>query len=132
MYMAVLSKMVPSMVAHLHTVRRLYQRALAWLEYDIQFRMELAASADRAWTSGDPWQYVACLPGQRPAEDPFNISEAEATMLLKGKGKRPAEHEGERGSSSTLKQAAKRPRGYSTQRRGAARTGRSDSLHTGA
>ena len=116
LYMAVLSKkeagMVPSMVAHLHTVLRLHQRAssqLAWLEYDIQFRMELEASADRAWTSGDPWQYVACLAGQRTAEDPFDITEAEATKLPKGKGKRPAEHEGERGSS-TLKQAAKRSR----------------------
>ena len=54
-YIAVLSKkaadMVPSMVAHLHTVLRLQQKAshqLAWLEYDIQFRMELTASADRA------------------------------------------------------------------------------------
>ena len=93
LYMAVLSKkepgMVRSMVAHLHTVLRLHQRAssqLAWLEYDIQFRMELAASADRAWTSGDPWQYVACLPGQRPAEDPFDISEAEATNATEGEG----------------------------------------------
>ena len=71
LYMAVLSvkapEMIPSMVAHLHTVLRLQQRSshlLAWLEYDIQFRMELAASADRAWTCGDPWQYVACLPSQ--------------------------------------------------------------------
>jgi hypothetical protein len=55
LYMAVLVKkapgMVPSMVAHLHTVVRLHQRAshqLAWLEYDPHFRMELAATKDRA------------------------------------------------------------------------------------
>jgi hypothetical protein len=96
LYMAVLSKkepdMMPSMVAHLPTVLRLHQRAsfqLAWLEYDIQFCMELAASTDRAWTSGDPWQYVACLPGQRPAEDPFDMSEAETPTVPKGKGKHP-------------------------------------------
>ena len=82
---------------------------LAWLEYDIQFRMELAASTDRAWTSGDPWQYVACLPGQRPAEDPFDMAEAETLTVLKGKGKRPAQDEGEKGSFAA-KQTPKRPR----------------------
>lgn len=65
MYMAVLAKrepnMVPSMVTHLHTIfatppGAAYQ--LVWLEYDIQFHMELAASADKAWMEGDPWQYV--------------------------------------------------------------------------
>ncbi len=82
LYLAVLSKkspeMVPSMVAHLHTVLRLQQKAgsqLAWLEYDIQFQMELAASTDRAWTSGDPWQYVSCLPGPSSVGDPFEVSE---------------------------------------------------------
>ena len=84
LYMAVLStrapEMVPSMVAHLHTVLRLQQRALhnlAWLEYDIQFRMEMAASADRAWKCGDPWQYVACLPSQRLPNDPFEVAEGD-------------------------------------------------------
>ena len=53
LFMAVLSQrspgMVPDMMAHLHTVLRLQQKAtsqLAWLEYDIQFRMELASSTD--------------------------------------------------------------------------------------
>ena len=48
LFMAVLSQrspdMVPDMVAHLHTVLCLQQKAtsqLAWLEYDIQFRMKL-------------------------------------------------------------------------------------------
>ena len=100
LYIAVLSKkaadMVPSMVAHLHTVLRLQQKAtnqLAWLEYDIQFRMELAASADRSWTSGDPWQYVSCLPGQLPSPDPFEVAELEVAAGGKAKGKRPAEQE---------------------------------------
>ena len=60
LFMAVLSQrspeMVLDMVAHLHTVLRLQQKAtsqLAWLEYDIQFRMELASSTDRSWTCGD-------------------------------------------------------------------------------
>ena len=83
LYIAVLSKaaeMVPSMIAHLHTVLRLQQKAssqLAWLEYDIQFRMELAASADRSWTLGDPWQYVSCLPGSAHFQDPFEATEVE-------------------------------------------------------
>ena len=111
LYMAVLAKkepsMVSSMVAHLHTVLRLHQRAAyqtAWLEYDIQFRMELAASPDRAWTSGDPWQYVSCLPGQMQGNDPFEVSEMDTVALQhKGKGKRPAEQEYEK---SNPKQAA--------------------------
>ena len=104
LYMAVLStrapEMVPSMVAHLHTVLRLQQRAshnLAWLEYDIQFRMEMAASADRVWKCGDPWQYVACLPGQHLPNDPFEVAELDTLPALKGKGKRPLIQEGERG-----------------------------------
>ena len=62
LYVAVMAKkfpeMIPSMVAHLHTVLRLHQKASnksEWLEYDIQFRMELAASEDRSWTCDDPW-----------------------------------------------------------------------------
>ena len=105
LYMAVLSvkapEMVPSMVAHLHTVLRLQQRSshlLAWLEYDIQFRMEMAASADRAWTCGDPWQYVACLPSQHLPNDPFEVSEVAVTPAPKGKGKRPPDQEGEKGA----------------------------------
>ena len=104
MYMAVLStrapEMVPSMVAHLHTVLRLQQRALhnlARLEYDIQFRMEMAAFADRAWKCGDPWQYVACLPSQRLPNDPFEVAEGDTLPAPKGKGKRPLSQEGERG-----------------------------------
>ena len=84
-HMVVLSKkaldMVPRMVAHLHTVLRLQQRAgsqLSWLDYDIQFRMELAASADGAWKSGDPWQYIACLPNISMGQsDPFTETEPE-------------------------------------------------------
>ncbi len=84
LYLAVLSKkspeMVPSMVAHLHTMLRLQQKAtsqLVWLEYDIQFRMELAASTDRAWTSCDPWQYISCLSGPSSVGDPFEVSEVD-------------------------------------------------------
>ena len=62
LYTAVMAKksveMVPCMVAHLHTVLRLHQKAshkLAWLEYDIQFCMEIAASDKWSWTGGDPW-----------------------------------------------------------------------------
>jgi hypothetical protein len=94
LYIAVPSKkaadMVPSMVAHLHTVLRLQQKAshqLAGSEYDIQFRMELAASADRAWTSGDPWQYVSCLPGPQPTNDPYEVSELESQSQSSGKVK---------------------------------------------
>ena len=111
LYMAVLSKkapeMVPSMVAHLHTVYRLQEKAasqLAWLEYDIQYRMELAASNDRTWTSGDPWQYVSCLPGPSTVEDPFGVAEVDNQPLQRmgvGKGKRPLEAEGDRGTLAT-------------------------------
>ena len=95
LYIAVLSKkktadMVPSMVAHLHTVIRLQQKAshqLAWLEYDFQFRMELAASADHEWTGGDPWQYVSCLPGLKLTNDHFEVSELESQSQSSGKGK---------------------------------------------
>ena len=111
LYMAVLAKkeptMVPSMVAHLHAVLRLHQRALqhfAWLEYDIQFRMELAASENKGWKEGDPWQYVACLPGQRQIGDPFDTPEVEVPTS-KEKGKRPMELEGEK----NLMQNPKRP-----------------------
>ena len=82
LYMAMLSKraaeMVPNMVAHLHTVLHLHQRGLQQLtrlEYDIQFWMEMAASADLAWMCGDPRQYISCLPGQGRPTDPFDTSE---------------------------------------------------------
>ena len=98
LYMAVLAKsepaMVPSMVAHLHTVLHLHQRAiqhLAWLEYDIQFRMELAASVDKGWKEGNPWQYVACLPGQRQMGD-FYFDAPDGEAPPKGKGKREEGH----------------------------------------
>lgn len=93
---------VSSMIAHLHTVLQLHQRAshqFVWLEYNIQFRMEMAASADLAWICGDPWQYVACLPGQRPTGDPFEVSELEEIGTSKGKGKHPLEQERVKGNS---------------------------------
>ena len=115
LYMAVLStkapEMVPSMVAHLHTVLRLQQKAshhLAWLEYDIHFRMELAASADRAWTSGDPWQYVTCLPGRLATNDPFDVAEPEALASPRDKGKRPLE--GEKGIQKLSRPPTKKPK----------------------
>ena len=115
LYIAVLGKkepnMVPSMVAHMHTVLRLHQRAahqLAWLEYDIQFRMELAASPDKTWTSGDPWQYVSCLPGQRLSSDPFDLSESEGMGPPKSKGKRPLEQEGELSNPKLATKRAKK------------------------
>ena len=108
LYVAVMAKksaeMIPHMVAHLHTVLRLQQKAsyqLAWLEYDIQFRMELAASDERTWTCGDPWKYVSCLPGPQGWRDPFEVSETPplTPVSTKGKGKRPVESEGDRGAS---------------------------------
>ena len=80
LYVATMSKkkgaMVPCMVAHMHTVLKLFQKApdtSAWLEYDVQFRMEAAASEDREWSTGDPWKYVACLPGQPKVKDAFSM-----------------------------------------------------------
>ena len=82
LYIAVMAKkktdMIPCMVAHLHTVLKLQQKApesMSWLEYDIQFRMEMAAREGREWTSGDPWQYIACLLGPSRAQDPFDLAE---------------------------------------------------------
>ena len=82
LYIAVMAKchadMIPSMVAHFHTVVKLHQKAprsSAWREYDIQFRMEQAATEDRAWKEGDPWQYVSCLPGPGTSLDPFDLAE---------------------------------------------------------
>ena len=82
LYVAVMARnsaeMIPRMVAHLHTVLRLHQKAshkLVWLEYDIQFRMEIAASEDQSWTCGDPWQYVSYLPGANFMSDPFDVAE---------------------------------------------------------
>ena len=105
LYVAVLSKkapdMVPSMVAHLHTVLRLQQKALhhlSWLEYDIRFRMEMAASANRARTCGDPWQHVAGRPGQHFPSDPFHVTDVDTPTSARGKGKRPLDQEGERGA----------------------------------
>ena len=83
------------MVAHLHQ-KASYQ--LAWLEYDVQFRMEIAASPDRSWSCGDPWQYLSCLPSDHPSNDPFDVSEQEPEGRYKGKGKRPLEQEGEKGN----------------------------------
>ena len=37
--------------------------------------METAASEDRTWTCGDPWQYITCLPGPGGAPDPFDMVE---------------------------------------------------------
>ena len=50
-----------------------------------------------------PWQYVACLPGQRQIGDPFDTPEEVPTS--KEKGKRPMELEGEK----NLMQNPKRP-----------------------
>ena len=115
LYIAVMVKRhadaIPSMVAHLHTVSKLHQKAPqspAWREYDIQFRMELATSEDREWRCGDPWQYVSCLPGPSTTQDPFDLTEQATPQQLElsqsplsltgpsqaqssglGKGKRP-------------------------------------------
>ena len=129
LYIAVMARkaaeMIPCMVAHLHTVLRLHQKATyksAWLEYDIQFRMGMAASEDRTWTSGDPWQYVACLPGPTPNADPFDMielgeqrqieggqelqqrgttDESTERRVYSGKGKRPLESGTSMGSRGT-------------------------------
>ena len=47
--------MVPNMVAHMHTVLRLHQKAptcTVWREYDVQFCIDIAAYEDRKWTGG--------------------------------------------------------------------------------
>lgn len=82
LYIPVMAKrhadMIPSMVAHFHTVLKLHQKApqsTAWREYDIQFRMEQATTEDRVWKEGDPWQYVSCLPGPSSALDPFDLAD---------------------------------------------------------
>ena len=102
--------MVPSMVAHLHTVLRLQQKASSQLEglkYDILFRMKLAASVDRSWTVGDPWQYVSCLPVPLQSPDPFEVAELEVPAGGKSKGKRPAEQEADKSSRQPLKKVQK-------------------------
>ena len=93
LYIAVVAKakaeMVPVMVAHLHTVYKLQRRApeaTAWLEYDVQFRMEAAASEDRVWNCTDPWQYLSCLPGPSAAEDPFEMAVERSRPQLLGVG----------------------------------------------
>ena len=76
--------MVPCMVAHLHTVLKLFQKApdtLAWLECDVQFRMEAAASESHKWSCGDPWQYLACFPGWRDTKDPFSVTSQDSAPL---------------------------------------------------
>ena len=100
LYMAVLSsrvpEMVPSMVAHLHTVLHLQQRAshnLAWFEYDIKFRMEMADSADLAWKCGDPWQYMASAWPASPKR-PLCGGRGGHHIGYKGKRKAPAESGG--------------------------------------
>lgn len=48
-------EMILCMVAYLHTVLWLYQKVshmLAWLEYDIQFQMRMAALDNRPWKCG--------------------------------------------------------------------------------
>ena len=82
LYVAVMAKrrpeMVVGMVTHLHAVLRLHQKAplnQAWREYDIQFRMEAAAS-EKTWACGDPWQFITCLPGLGSGMDPFDVSES--------------------------------------------------------
>ena len=80
---------IPSMVAHLHTVLRLHQKAptyMTWLEYDIHFRMEAAVSEDQTWTTGDPWQYVSCLPGLTKSTEPFDMAEQLARSQGEPKG----------------------------------------------
>ena len=47
----------------------------AWPDYNIKFRMEVAASEDWTWTSGNPSQYVACLPGPSSRADPSDMTE---------------------------------------------------------
>ena len=83
------------------------RRQLAWLEYDIQFRMELAASVDRSWTAGDPWQYVSCLPVPLQSPDSFEVAELEVPAGRKSKGKRPAKQEADKSSRQPLKKVRK-------------------------
>ena len=82
LYVAVMAKrrpeMVISMITHLHTVLHLHQKApqhSAWIEYDVQFRMEAAASEEKTWACEDPWQYISCLPSTGGGLDPFDVSE---------------------------------------------------------
>ena len=86
-------------------------RQLAWLEYDIQFRMELASSADRSWTCGDAWQYISCLPGPSPRGDPFEMSggATQPERSAPGKGKRPREPDGDK-IAGPDKQPTKKPK----------------------
>ena len=114
--MAVLAKkhltMIPSMVAHHHMVLCLHQRAaqhLAWLEYNIQLQMELAASGDRRWKEGDPWQYIACLPNNlQQGVYPEAGETAEAVPPHRGKGKRVLDPKG--GSGRGTGQNPKKPK----------------------
>ena len=127
--------MVQCMVAHLHTVLKLHQKApksVAWLEYDIQFRMKMAAQEDRVWSEGDSWQYVACLPGPSTNQDPFDLAEITATPQVEpnrpplpssalaqdhmepagtlGKGKRPIDSTSSKAPAGRKPPATKKPK----------------------
>ena len=101
------------------------------LEYDIQFWMKMAASADRAWTCEDPWQYISCLPGQGRPTDPFGTSKF-GVPGSKGKGKWPPGHEEVKGlPSPSAKRAKKACVSCTTQPPGVAPMGVSVYLSTG-
>ena len=70
---------------------------------------ELAASTDRSWSSGDPWQYISCLPSERSTSDPFEVSELDQEPQYKGK--RPPEQDGEKGCSQGKPPAKKVKKG---------------------
>ena len=81
LYVAVMAKkradMVPIMMVLFHTVYKLYQKAptsKAWLEYDIQFWMEAAASKEKCWLSADSWQFISCLPNPFLTPDPLEAA----------------------------------------------------------
>ena len=66
------------------TILRLHQKTTyesVWLECNIQFRTEMAASDDQRWTCGNPWQYVARLPGLSATMDPFEMSELDEQQV---------------------------------------------------
>ena len=139
LYIAVMAKqrsdMVQCMVAHLHTVLKVHQKApksAAWLEYDIQFRMEMAAREDWVWMEGDPWQYVSCLPGPSTNQDPFDLAEIAASpqvepnrpphlapalaqdhtepAVILGKGKRPIDSTSAKAPVAGKRPATKKPK----------------------
>ena len=91
------AEMVPIMVAHLHTVHKKAPRSKAWLEYDAQYCMEVAASEDKTWKTVDSWQYISCLPDPSGGPDPFEMaggSQAQTPtppVQLPGPSNRPLE-----------------------------------------